>query len=316
MTNVPTVSIVIPAYNCELYIGECLASLQAQSFADFEALIIDDGSSDKTADVAREYMDSDQRFKLIQTGNNGVSHARNVALNRASGEFILFVDADDCVASDYVATLIDPFASDDCGCTACGIVSCSEDDDPRFTDGEKIEYKGTEAQVSMLDKPRGFLCNKGFRASLIAQENIRLDENVAQSEDMLFLLDYLSLCDKVVYDSGSKYCYRQHRGSATNNADNPRWLDVLKVFEAYKNRFSQNDGARQAVADNFLLIAYEAVYRASRCGVPRDVRAASRDMVYWCEDNVGRASLLTRIKRMTYKHAMFLVMAHREKGLR
>ena len=317
MTNIaPIVSIIVPACNCERYISECLASLQGQGFRDLEVIVVDDGSTDGTAEVAGSFAAADSRFKLIRTKNHGVSHARNVALGQVAGDYVLFVDADDWVAPDYVETLVRPLASGECGCSSCGIASVSDGGTPYFTCGEKIEYVGSKAQVSMLDKPRGFLCNKGFLASLIAQNGLRLDEDVAQSEDMLFLLDYLSLCNKVIYDSGVKYCYRQRRGSATNSAGNPRWLDVIKVFDAYRGRFSGSVDSREAVADGFILIGYEAIYRAEKCGVGDDELDAARRMARWCETNAGKATAVARAKRLAYKRVMPLVMAVRERRLR
>lgn len=314
-SSTPAASIIVPAYNCGQYIGECLASLRGQGFSDFEVIVVDDGSTDGTAEIVETFADADSRFKLIRTENHGVSHARNIALDQVAGDYVLFADADDWVASDYVETLVRPLMSGECGCSSCGIAGVSDGAAPCFTCGEKNEYVGLKSQVSMLDKPRGFLCNKGFLASLIAENGLRLDEGVAQSEDMLFLLDYLSLCDKVVFDSGVKYCYRQRRGSATNSAGNPRWLDVIKVFEAYRDRLSGRADSRTAVADNFILIGYEAVYRARKCDAGAEVLSAAQQMARWCEDYASEATVVARAKRLAYKHAMLLVMAVRERGL-
>lgn len=316
MNSTPIASIIVPAYNCESYISECLESLQDQSFRDFEAIVVDDGSTDETAEVVNSFVTIDSRFKLIRTENHGVSCARNIALDHMVGDYVLFVDADDWVAPDYVETLVRPLASGNCGCSACGIASVPDGGVPCFTDGGIIEYYDTKAQVSMLDKPRGFLWNKGFLASLITQKRLRLDEGIAQSEDMLFLLDYLALCDKVVYHTGVKYCYRQRRGSATNSADNLRWLDVVKVFGAYRDRLSGSTDLSEAVADNFILIGFEAIYRAKRYGAGAEVLDVTRKMARWCEDHAGKASAVIRAKRLAYKHAMPLVMAVRERGLR
>lgn len=317
MTNItPIASIIIPAYNCVQYIGECLASLQRQSFVDFEVIVVDDGSTDGTAEVVDLFAGADSRFRLIRTKNYGVSHARNIALDQVDGDYVLFVDADDWVARDYVETLVRPLMPGKYDCSSCGIASVSDGGTPCFTYGKTIEYIGSKAQISMLDRPRGFLCNKGFLASRIAQNGLHLDEGVAQSEDMLFLLDYLSLCNKAVYDSGVKYCYRQRRGSVTNSAGDPRWFDVIKVFDAYRERLSGNADSRKAVADNFILIGYEAVYRAEKCGAGAEVLSAARQMVRWCENHAGKAAAVACAKRLAYKHAMPLVMVARERWLR
>lgn len=315
-SSAPLASVIVPAYNCEPYIDKCLGSLQRQGFRDFEVIVVDDGSTDGTAAVVDSFVNADSRFRLIRTENHGVSHARNTALDHMAGDFVLFVDADDWVAPDYVETLVRPLLSGESNCSSCGIASVFDDGAACFICGERIEYSGLDAQVSMLDKPRGFLWNKGFLASLITQNGLRLDESVAQSEDMLFLLDYLSLCSKMVYDSGIKYCYRQRNGSATNSVSNPNWLDVLKVFDAYRDRFSGSDLSRRAVADNFILIGYEAVYRAKKCGARAEVLEAARRMARWCEDHASKARSIILAKRLTYKYAMSVVMAVRERGLR
>ena len=106
----PIASIVVPAYNCERYISECLTSLQRQGFRDLEVVVVDDGSTDGTAKVVGSFVAADSRFKLIRTENRGVSHARNVALGQVTGDYVLFVDADDWVAPDYVETLVNAAA--------------------------------------------------------------------------------------------------------------------------------------------------------------------------------------------------------------
>lgn len=314
-STAPLASIIVPAYNCEPYIGKCLGSLQGQGFRDFEVIVVDDGSTDGTAAVVDSFVDADSRFRLIRTENHGVSCARNTALDHMAGDYVLFVDADDWVAPDYVETLVRPLLSGESSCSSCGIAGVLDGDTGCFSCGERIEYVGLKAQISMLGKPRGFLWNKGFLAPLISQNDLRLDENVAQSEDMLFLLDYLALCDKMVFDSGVKYCYRQRCGSATNSACNPRWLDVIKVFDAYRDRLSGSVESRRAVADNFILIGYEAVYRAKRCAAGAEVLDAARCMARWCEDHASKAPAIVLAKRLAYKRAMPVVMAVRERGL-
>ena len=101
----PAISVIIPMYNTEAFIKDCLDSLVAQTFTDFEAIIIDDGSTDNGARIAASYASSDSRFRVIGQPNKGVSEARNTGLKIMRGEYVTFVDSDDCVAPNFLETL-------------------------------------------------------------------------------------------------------------------------------------------------------------------------------------------------------------------
>ncbi|WP_049858407.1 glycosyltransferase family 2 protein [Fibrobacter succinogenes] len=101
----PAVSVIIPLYNTEAFIKDCLDSLVAQTFTDFEVIIVDDGSTDGGARIAASYASADTRFKLIGQPNKGPSEARNTGLKIMRGEYVTFIDSDDCVAPNFLETL-------------------------------------------------------------------------------------------------------------------------------------------------------------------------------------------------------------------
>ena len=102
----PIISIIVPAYNIEGYLSSALVSLQKQSFADFEAIIVDDGSTDRTSEIAQFFQDCDRRFKLIQKSNGGLSSARNHGIRHARGKYIGLLDGDDVYGINKLATHI------------------------------------------------------------------------------------------------------------------------------------------------------------------------------------------------------------------
>lgn len=106
VARAPKVSIIIPAYNVDRYIGRCIESLQRQTFQDFELLVVDDGSTDRTGAVADKCAERDIRIDVIHTQNQGAPAARNTALDRARGEYIHFIDADDWVEPGMLADLV------------------------------------------------------------------------------------------------------------------------------------------------------------------------------------------------------------------
>lgn len=102
----PKISVIIPAYNAQEYLRECLDSVLAQSFSDFEAIVVNDGSTDDTLKIAEEYALKDPRIKIVSTMNSGLSCARNNGIANSSGEWISFLDSDDCLTEDALSNLI------------------------------------------------------------------------------------------------------------------------------------------------------------------------------------------------------------------
>jgi glycosyltransferase involved in cell wall biosynthesis len=99
------ISIIIPFYNVEQYFNKCIESIHNQSFQEFEAILVDDGSSDSSLAIARNWESKDTRFHVIVQNNQGVSAARNKGISKAKGDYICFIDADDCVEANYLEEL-------------------------------------------------------------------------------------------------------------------------------------------------------------------------------------------------------------------
>ena len=101
----PCVSIIIPVYNCEKYVLECLKSIACQTFGNFEALVVNDGSDDNSENIIMNFVDKDNRFKLLTKENSGQSSARNLGLRLAKGKYIAFLDSDDTIKPDFFEKL-------------------------------------------------------------------------------------------------------------------------------------------------------------------------------------------------------------------
>lgn len=106
MSDQPKVSVIVPFYNAERYLKQCLDSLQKQTYSNFEVLLINDGSIDQSYQIAAEYVKIDERLSLITQSNAGIATARNVGLQKMSGEYVTFVDGDDFVSQDYLTKMI------------------------------------------------------------------------------------------------------------------------------------------------------------------------------------------------------------------
>ena len=311
MNKKPLATIVIPAYNVSGYIGECLESLLVQSYQDIEILVVDDGSTDGTADVVGRYADADSRVKLFHNENHGVSYSRNFAIGKGAGDYLLFMDADDVVSPDYVESLVEPLSNGACEMSAVGVVPFSGGA-PVFSTGEQHVYKKGEKYHACLGICHGFAWNKGFLYRIVRDRKIRFDETVAQSEDMLFLLDYLDHCGKVVFDDGARYGYRQRWDSAANNQRSTKWFDVVKVYEAYESRLGAEAELRDVVRRAFLPIAYEAIWRYRNCGMDDGtLHERILSMRGFCEQTLPSCPPLFRFKMYIYRHFMGAEMFRR-----
>lgn len=211
----PLISIIIPAYNCERYVEECLGSLKNQTFKNFEIIIVDDGSTDATREVIEQYASaSDLMIKLICQENGGASKARNTGLEHVSGEFVAFIDADDTVSPDYFEMLLSRF--DD----SVDIVSCCYE--KYDSDSGKTAYVRDVTQWE-LDFGDGIShvihyspCAKLIRSSLIQDNNLRFKVGEIL-EDGPFGIMTNSLARKNIAIPYIGYQYRIHDGSVQDS---------------------------------------------------------------------------------------------------
>lgn len=100
------ISIIVPVYNCEKYVGECIESILAQTYTDWELILINDGSTDSSEQICKRYIAKNSKIRLISKENEGVSVARQVGVGIAKGDFIAFIDGDDCIKNNYLQSLI------------------------------------------------------------------------------------------------------------------------------------------------------------------------------------------------------------------
>ncbi|MCM1003214.1 MAG: glycosyltransferase [Candidatus Gastranaerophilales bacterium] len=206
------VSIIVPAYNVENYIGECLNSLINQSFKNLEIIIVDDGSTDRTREIILEFAQKDSRIKFIAQNNAGPSAARNKALQNASGEYIAFIDADDYIAKDYIEKLYDAVVKHNCDIAVTSMIRAG-----KYSNKLKLNYKNLEVLQTLDEKinicgvPRFcYVCGKLFKKDII--KNFLFYEGV-YFEDVLWLPQVLKNSHKLVTVPDTCYYYRVNYNS-------------------------------------------------------------------------------------------------------
>jgi len=205
----PDISIIILVYNAEPYVSQCIDSILGQSFTNYEIILIDDGSKDRSGEICDEYRNRDARIQVFHTENRGVSSARNLGIDKAQGRWITFVDADDFLENSYLNDLI--VDSDGYGLVTCGMYCIHSK--ARFSPPRKII--DTCREGAALDRIIAHLyftsaASKLYNANIIRKEGIRFDTHFRLSEDLLFLLKYLSKIRTIRLARNSAYCYRDN----------------------------------------------------------------------------------------------------------
>jgi CDP-glycerol glycerophosphotransferase len=208
------VSIVVPAYNVAPYLGACLASLAEQTFSDLEVVVIDDGSTDESAEIAARFASDDGRFRLVRQANQGLGAARNAALGHAGGEFITFVDADDVVprrAYEVMVGALDRTGSD---FAAGGVRRLSSLGTSRAEilgnvfDRERLKTHITRFPELVVDR---LTCNKLWRRSFWDLHDLRFPEGVAY-EDIWVTIPAHYLAHSVDVLRETVYLWRRREG--------------------------------------------------------------------------------------------------------
>ena len=227
MNEQPLVSVIIPVYNVERYLAQCLDSVINQTYPNLEIICVNDGSRDGSPDILRRYADEDARIQVIDKANGGVSQARNAALDCACGEYIMFVDSDDWVEPD-----------------ACeNAVNAMREYDPETTVFEKEEVRAklhrrfVGAMGEELSHPElvDSLCpvwGKLYRRSLIQKSGARFVDlaEIGSYEDGFFNLEVFGKADRVVYLAAYLYHYRRDGSSSVTSGYNPRLYDQWQTL--------------------------------------------------------------------------------------
>ena len=219
------ISVIVPVYNVEYYLKQCLDSIVNQTYRNLEIILVDDGSTDSSGDICDEYAQIDARIKVIHKENGGVSSARNAALDLCTpgGDLVAFVDSDDWIDKDYINSFIDVLNDNPMALTICGYVNHDEKYNGRT---DNVIWSNTKKNVSAKLKPElktiydrtllQQLWNKAFVTKIIQDNKLKFDESISIGEDLRFILEYIKVSEiqDVVFINKPLYHYmRDQDGS-------------------------------------------------------------------------------------------------------
>lgn len=214
-------SIIIPVYNAAYYLSRCIDSILSQSYVDFELTLINDGSTDNSGEICDIYAKQDKRIKVYHQKNAGVSSARNLGLENAQGEWVLFVDADDWVESNYLETVNRKMQLINGDLYMFGHRRLNEKQIfrefcPTYMVENNINFVKTKYY-------RHSCWNYAFRNSIIKKWNIRFPIELKRAEDQAFLLKYISTISNVVLIDKILYNYWDNPDSTVNQQVDNSW---------------------------------------------------------------------------------------------
>lgn len=255
------VSIIIPVYNAEKYLNECLSSVCDQTYKNIEILVVNDGSTDSTREILEQYAERERRIRIFHNENHGVSYSRNYAIERSTGTYVAPVDADDIIAPDYIEILVQLIEKYHAEMAATGVVKEKKYNSIFFSNGNVEVFRGDQAIAQLWGKYEGFFGGKIYLRKIIKQHSLCMDESAAVCEDLLFNIEYMKYCNTSVYYSGKRYFYRQVRDSATYNLKNIKWFSVLETYKSILEGLKDTTVYNTAV-NAYLMTLAEARYRA------------------------------------------------------
>lgn len=226
------VSIIVPVYDIEEYLVECIESILAQTWKHFEIILVDDGSTDSSGKMCDEYAEKYNRIFVIHKKNGGLSSARNAGIDVARGNYLAFIDSDDVVHPDYLRELVnivekenaDLVACDFCVGTSCQWGETSEIKYDIRRDEDVLERMNDNDVVVTV------AWNKLYHAKFFKEYNLRYPEGKIH-EDMFLTPQILHCTNKMVITNQKLYFYRQRKNSIMNSSFSIKQLDSLEAIE-------------------------------------------------------------------------------------
>ena len=236
----PELSIIVPVYNAEKYLEKCLDSIINQTFRDYETILIDDGSTDRSGIICDEYAVKDARFKVIHQKNSGVSSARNTGLDIAQGKYLGFIDADDWVDPNMYKAMISKTKTNyKADIVICGASVFNEDNGDVATlfCGDKTYNKEQMLNELLGLKPNhlgGSNCNKIFK-----NKNKLYETSLVIGEDIVYLFDNIMEAEEGIQIEDVLYHVTGHHSSATRKNSIDTMEQLLGAYKIIVDR-SQN----------------------------------------------------------------------------
>ena len=244
------VSVIVPVYNVEEYIHACLDSILAQTFTDFELILIDDGSLDSSGRICDEYARKDSRICVYHRPNGGVSNARNFGLDKAIGEYVVFVDSDDYVDKTYLKKLVcGGYDLSICGCYYSApngkVTSIAHKEE------ERVEVVSKENILKWYEHGSLYsVWSSAFKKNIIDKFHLRFDTNTTRGEDTIFMFNYVEHCKAVHFVEDILYYYVRYNSDTLTTSRNLKSIYALAYLDNFISEWLKKNNLRSLKFEN------------------------------------------------------------------
>ena len=237
------ISFIIPVYNSEQYLISCVESIVNHLSLEYEVMLIDDGSTDLSTEICDRLSIQDSRIRVFHLRNGGVSKARNFGLEKAKGDYIRFIDSDDCMSGEWTQALISDGLEADWLTMNAEVVDASEHIVRNIDVGTNRICTVQEMLLTLNEQNKPvnlhYLWNHLYKRQIIEDNKIRFNEDVSLGEDFLFNCEYLRHCGKIEYRSVN--CYKYYK----------------RNFDSLTTKFHKDELERRRIMDNALVALYK-----------------------------------------------------------
>jgi len=264
----PKISIIIPIFNADQFLNSCIDSIMAQDFKDFELLLIDDGSEDKSGSICDYYSNKYNNIKTYHFKNEGVSSARNHGIELAQGTFLFFVDADDEVPPTSLSLLM----KEEADLVIGGYIKKESGKETIYIPKEEKSYNEETKELFLNDiLSRTYLidgpCSKLYKREIIVNNHLTFNKNLSYAEDKLFVYTYMLLANNIITTKDIVYHQIRRKNSLSSNTHSikhirqllvflPLYIDVVKKYEAMYSCDSTKVMFKEDVVKRYVFIKF------------------------------------------------------------
>ena len=269
------VSIIVPVYQVENYLRQCVDSILAQTLTDFELILVDDGSTDRSGQICDEYAEMDERVKVIHKENSGPSDTRNRGIEQAAGNYFMFVDSDDYIAPTMVECLYQSILKENADIAACNFLYSFEDD--RNQDfSTNIQWEVVSGAEIFYNRKNDRSCgywtvvwNKLYKSKVFGKLRFRAGKYY---EDEFWANDIYQMDIKMVTIPECLYYYRQHGNNSMKTTNSKKNLDILEALQDRIDIYLM-DETHAAQAYRVLIYSLEYLEKSKRMITNREEKA-------------------------------------------
>lgn len=261
----PKVSIVIPVFNSEKFVARCIESILAQTYADWQLVLVNDGSQDASLKICKEYASKDNRILVIDQKNQGVGTARNVGMKLATGEYIQFIDSDDYITEFMIERMVAPFLNNsEISMSMCSYYECfsksrnliSVQNEDKACNGEDLaKYMLLAGTKAIFNPP----WNKMFSKKILSDNNLEFPKQMSLGEDFIFNIEYIKKSSSIYVVCEPLYFYMNENSDSLTKRKRPDlWENEKIMFRSYYSFFSDKDEYSKYKDNAFEHLVYSA----------------------------------------------------------